>query len=41
MPDKLIRPATAHDAAAVRAIYAFHVAHGTASFDMLALERLS
>lgn len=28
-----IRPATPDDAAAVQAIYAFHVAHGTASFD--------
>lgn len=29
----MIRPATADAAAAVRAIYAFHVAHGAASFD--------
>ena len=29
----MIRPATPEDAPAVRAIYAFHVAHGTASFD--------
>jgi L-amino acid N-acyltransferase YncA len=28
-----IRPATPDDAAAVHAIYLFHVAHGTASFD--------
>lgn len=28
-----IRPAAPDDAAAVQAIYAFHVAHGTASFD--------
>lgn len=33
MPDRMIRPATPDDAAAVQAIYAFHVAHGTASFD--------
>lgn len=33
MPDRLIRPATPDDAEAVQAIYAFHVAHGTASFD--------
>lgn len=29
----VIRTATPEDAAAVQAIYAFHVAHGTASFD--------
>lgn len=28
-----VRPATPDDAAAVQATYAFHVAHGTASFD--------
>jgi L-amino acid N-acyltransferase YncA len=33
MPSSVIRPATPADAAAVQAIYAFHVAHGTASFD--------
>ena len=33
MPANGIRTATPADAAAVRAIYAFHVAHGTASFD--------
>lgn len=33
MPNSAIRPATPADAAAVGAIYAFHVAHGTASFD--------
>lgn len=33
MPSSAIRPATEDDAAAVQAIYAFHVAHGTASFD--------
>lgn len=33
MPDCLIRPATPGDAPAVQAIYAFHVMHGTASFD--------
>lgn len=31
--DIAIRSATPDDAAAVQAIYAFHVAHGTASFD--------
>lgn len=33
MADVAIRTATPDDAAAVQAIYAFHVAHGTASFD--------
>jgi L-amino acid N-acyltransferase YncA len=33
LADPAIRPATPGDAAAVQAIYAFHVAHGTASFD--------
>ncbi len=33
MPDALVRTATANDAAAVQAIYAFHVEHGTATFD--------
>lgn len=33
MAEIAIRSATAEDAAAVQAIYAFHVAHGTASFD--------
>ena len=33
MAEITIRPATPDDAAAVAAIYAFHVAHGTASFD--------
>lgn len=33
MPNKVIRAATPDDAAAVQAIYEFHVAHGTASFD--------
>lgn len=33
MADIAIRAATPGDAAAVRDIYAFHVAHGTASFD--------
>lgn len=36
MHGSLIRPATLDDAAAVQAIYAFHVAHGTASFDTVA-----
>ena len=33
MPDSSIRSATPEDTAAIQAIYAFHVAHGTASFD--------
>lgn len=33
MPGSAIRAALPADAEAVRAIYAFHVAHGTASFD--------
>lgn len=33
MRSSLIRSATPDDAEAVKAIYAFHVAHGTASFD--------
>lgn len=33
MPDSAIRPARSEDAGAIRAIYAFHVAHGTATFD--------
>jgi len=33
LADIVIRPATPGDAGAVQAIYAFHVAHGTASFD--------
>ena len=33
MSARLIRSAAAADAAAVQAIYAFHVAHGTATFD--------
>jgi L-amino acid N-acyltransferase YncA len=33
MPDSAVRLATPDDATAVQAIYAFHVAHGTASFD--------
>ncbi len=33
LADIAIRPAALADAAAVQAIYAFHVAHGTASFD--------
>ena len=33
MAEPAIRPATPDDAPAVQAIYAFHVAHGTASFD--------
>lgn len=33
MSQSLVRAATADDAAAVQAIYAFHVANGTASFD--------
>lgn len=33
MRDSAIRPATPDDAAAVQKIYAFHVAHGTASFE--------
>ena len=33
MAEPTIRPATPDDAPAVQAIYAFHVAHGTASFD--------
>lgn len=34
MGEGAIRAATPHDAAAVQAIYAFHVAHGTATFDI-------
>ena len=33
MADGTVRTATADDAAAVQAIYAFHVLHGTATFD--------
>jgi len=33
LAEPVIRAATPADAAAVQAIYAFHVAHGTASFD--------
>lgn len=33
MPSNAIRAATPSDAEALQAIYAFHVAHGTASFD--------
>ena len=33
MPNSAIRAATPDDVGAVQAIYAFHVAHGTASFD--------
>lgn len=33
MAEFAIRPATPDDGGAVQAIYAFHVAHGTASFD--------
>lgn len=33
MAEIAVRPATPDDAAAAQAIYAFHVAHGTASFD--------
>lgn len=33
MPDSRVRSAQPADARAVQAIYAFHVAHGTASFD--------
>lgn len=33
MADATVRTATADDAAAVQAIYAFHVEHGTATFD--------
>lgn len=33
LPDATIRPALASDAQAVCAIYDYHVAHGTASFD--------
>jgi L-amino acid N-acyltransferase YncA len=33
LPDALIRPAHPDDAQAIAAIYDFHVAHGTASFD--------
>lgn len=35
MTDAIVRIATADDAAAVQAIYAFHVEHGTATFDTL------
>ena len=35
-PAPLIRPAQPSDAAAVAAVYAHHVAHGTASFDTVA-----
>ncbi|WP_247718134.1 GNAT family N-acetyltransferase [Qipengyuania proteolytica] len=33
MPDAIVRPAVPGDAPAVQAIYAFHVAHSTATFD--------
>ncbi|MFN4114410.1 MAG: GNAT family N-acetyltransferase [Sphingomonadaceae bacterium] len=33
MPDLQIRPACESDARAIKAIYDYHVAHGTASFD--------
>ena len=33
MPDPAIRPATLGDAEAIAAIYAFHVLHGTGTFD--------
>ena len=33
MADAIVRTAVADDAAAVQAIYAFHVEHGTATFD--------
>ncbi|WP_375541242.1 GNAT family N-acetyltransferase [Qipengyuania flava] len=33
LADAIVRTATADDAAAVQAIYAFHVEHGTATFD--------
>ena len=36
MPDVAIRVADPRDAEAIRAIYAYHVAHGTASFDTVA-----
>lgn len=39
LADIAIRTATAQDAEAVRAIYAFHVAHGTATFDTEAPDR--
>ncbi len=34
MPSSLVRAARSDDARAVRVIYAFHVAHGTATFDI-------
>lgn len=39
MADSAIRAATARDAEAVRTIYAFHVLHGTATFDTEAPDR--
>jgi L-amino acid N-acyltransferase YncA len=36
LPDVAIRPAREHDAQAIAAIYAWHVANGTATFDTLA-----
>ena len=33
MADTVVRPAAVGDAAAVQAIYAFHVENGTATFD--------
>ena len=38
MPDAAIRPARVSDAPAIAAIYAWHVAHGTATFDTAAPE---
>lgn len=38
MPDVAIRPAREDDAQAIAAIYAWHVAHGTATFDTIAPE---
>lgn len=34
MAEPTVRPVEAHDAAVIAAIYAHHVAHGTASFDI-------
>ena len=36
MPDAVIRPACPDDAQAIAAIYAWHVANGTGTFDMVA-----
>lgn len=36
MADPLVRPAREHDARAIAAIYAWHVANGTATFDTIA-----